>query len=388
MPPGEALEAPDDGTLGWLVPRLSHPDVVNLTSGSVLGAGEANADVGSGDVPVVHRCDLQAELEAVAPQHLHIGQQLEGALDVLGDSVRHQFKDTVRGDEGDLAFQVELRKAHALVEPVVIERDALVRHLGTLLARHDQLVVHAKLALRHPGKVAPHNDLARYISPQALSLGRHHDVDVFDNVDIHLVLGMLDALGTPRAEASSLYCDLLELLLIVEIHGPRSTLCNVFLQDVRFQDLRVAIIDDLVQQLVDQHKVAADLVLVKGTAEVRLEDLGHLVEQLKNQDDIDIVLRGRADHYVTLYGVDEVATIDTLHWLVARVLRCDDARTEELPLRPRDIVLVGAPDEDLALQVDQQDRGNHPNALASSFSATAPLAYILSDSKTAIATKT
>mmetsp|Transcript_76927 Transcript_76927/g.220284 ORF Transcript_76927/g.220284 Transcript_76927/m.220284 type:complete len:215 (+) Transcript_76927:126-770(+) len=127
VPAGEASDAPDDGTLGGLKSRPAVVDFVDDAPGRVLWARDVDLHIRRSDVLVVHRRDLETQLQLVAPQHLDIGQQLEWALDVLGNSVRHQLEDAVRRYERNLSVDVELRKANALVKPVVVQSDAFVR---------------------------------------------------------------------------------------------------------------------------------------------------------------------------------------------------------------------------------------------------------------------
>mmetsp|Transcript_13265 Transcript_13265/g.41906 ORF Transcript_13265/g.41906 Transcript_13265/m.41906 type:complete len:203 (+) Transcript_13265:333-941(+) len=202
---------------------------MNHASGSVLRAWEGDDDVGGRDVPVVHCRDLQAQLQPVTTQCLDTGQQLEGALYVLCDPVSHQLEYTVWWNERDLPVHVELRQSHALMKPVVVQRNALVGRFGPHLAGHDELVVHAELALGHAGEQALHQDLTGDVGAQALPLGRHEDVDILDDIDVNFVLPVLDALCPPGADASGLDGDLLQLLLVVQVHRLGIALRDVLL---------------------------------------------------------------------------------------------------------------------------------------------------------------
>mmetsp|Transcript_96706 Transcript_96706/g.270679 ORF Transcript_96706/g.270679 Transcript_96706/m.270679 type:complete len:216 (+) Transcript_96706:111-758(+) len=108
VPSGESPDSPDDRALRGLKSSASVVDLLDVPPRCVPGAREVDLDIRCGDVAVVHRGDLQAQLQAVAPQHLDAGQQLEWTFDVLRDPVCHQLKHAIRGDECDLSVHVEL----------------------------------------------------------------------------------------------------------------------------------------------------------------------------------------------------------------------------------------------------------------------------------------
>mmetsp|Transcript_116490 Transcript_116490/g.301904 ORF Transcript_116490/g.301904 Transcript_116490/m.301904 type:complete len:349 (+) Transcript_116490:378-1424(+) len=340
-------------------------DLVDVAPGRVLGARDVDLDICGSDVPVVHCRHLQAQLQAVAPQHLDIRQQLERALDVLSDAVRHQLERAVRRGEGDLAVHVELREPHALVETVVIEGDALICRSHLVVAGHDKLVVHAEFAFWHTRKLALHEDLTRDVRSQTLLLGRHHDVDVLDHINVDLVFPVLDALCTPRANTRGLHGDFFQLLLVIQVYGLGVALRDVLFQNICLQNLWVPVVNDFVQQLVDENEVLTDLILVEGAAKVCLKDLHDLEKQLEDKHHIDIVLGRGRQHDIALQSMEEVAPVYALYWRVSRLLRGNDPVAEGLPLGTGDIVLVCSPDQDLALEVDEENGRYHPDALAS-----------------------
>ena len=142
----------------------------------------------------------------------------------LGSPVAHELVLPVRRDEADGVLRLKLAQLHALVELTVVYCD---RRLGLgLLARlplqstckltsgqtagsshlavHRNLVIDAELALRHPGQVGLHEDLAGHMGGQDLALRGHQQVDVLHHVEEKLIAAVLDALAPPPDLTSDL----------------------------------------------------------------------------------------------------------------------------------------------------------------------------------------
>lgn len=121
---------------------------------------------------------------------------------------------------------------------------------------------------------------------QNLTLRAHQQVHVLQYVQEKLVAPVLDALATPANLAGNLR-GYLHLLLL----GGRldALLCDEGLQGAGVRVLRVAKVEDLIQQLVDEHEVILD-VLLRDLAEVGLHHLDDLQKELKHHRGVHILL--------------------------------------------------------------------------------------------------
>ena len=141
--------------------------------------------------------------------------------------VRHEVEGAVWGDEGDTAVLVELAQPDALVKLQIWDIDAAVDLAVLLLLLHEELVVHAELALGHVGQLALDSHLALDLYPQnracqlkqqtSNTLVWEQSVDMLDDVDVDLVALVLDALGSPAGDSRGLLSQLFQLLDVV--HG-------------------------------------------------------------------------------------------------------------------------------------------------------------------------
>ena len=71
-------------------------------------------------------------------------------------------------------------------------------------------------------------------------------------------------------------------------------------------------VDNLIEKLVNEHKVLADRLLVH-CLEVRLERLDDLVQQLKDQRSVHVVARNRHNKELALHDVAEGRAAHRLH---------------------------------------------------------------------------
>jgi len=163
-------------------------------------------------------------------------------------------------------------------------RARVVEDLGAL-GLHDDLVVDAKLAFGHAAQVGLHEYAAGNVRGQHLSLGRHEQVDVLEHVEEQLVAAVLDALAPPSDLAGDLGRDLHLLLLALRLDA---RLRDERLEHARVAVLRIAKVEYLVKQLVDEHKVVLDVLLV-DLAEVRLHDLCEPYEELEHHGAVDVL---------------------------------------------------------------------------------------------------
>mmetsp|Transcript_16624 Transcript_16624/g.35293 ORF Transcript_16624/g.35293 Transcript_16624/m.35293 type:complete len:374 (-) Transcript_16624:73-1194(-) len=263
---GEAAQLPDDALLLGLVPALARGGA-DVGNGRVLRQRDLHDDVRGEQLECEHRFDLDVDLEPRAAKLLHNGQHSERQVDVLGDAVGHELELAVRRDERDGAVHVELAQLDALVEGDVVDLDARARtsHVGLLhlgLVVEQQLVVEAELALGRAAEVALDHDGARDVVAQDGAFGAHEEVAVLHDVDKELVFPVLDAVLPPADGAGGLDGD----ARVLGALGRRlavALLRDVHLEHVGGAVLGVAVVEHLVEQLVDEDEVVADRVLVE-----------------------------------------------------------------------------------------------------------------------------
>ena len=239
--------------------------------GELLRA-EAGAD---GDAEVVARV-VRAEL-------LDVVEHLERQADALRRAVLHELELALGRDERDDAVGVELRQRDALVEAEVLDGDAVRPVCGRASAarvggKHQRLVVHPDRALGHPAQLHLQDDLSGDVGAHDRPLRRHDEVDRLDDVDEDLVLAVCGARVAPRDRAGRLRRDLAEPLLRL-VDRLRLAQLDERGEHLFGAVLRIAVVEDLVEDLVNQHEVAVDARLVDGR-EVRLEDVDDRVKEL------------------------------------------------------------------------------------------------------------
>ena len=240
------------------------------------------------------------------------------------------------------------------------------------LAVHGDLVVDAKLALRHTGEVGLHQDLPGYVSRQDLSekklklkyflgtetdlaLGRHQQVDVLDHVQEQLVPPVLDALPPPANLAGHLAGDGGLLLLGGRLHP---LLGDEGLQDARVGVLGVTEVHDLIQDLVDEYKVILDILLA-DLPEVILHDIDHLQEELEDHGGVDILLGDGSEPEVGSLDVKVRCSRNVRHRRPHLAPGVDNVDSECVHSIAADIVPVDSGDENLALVVVAKQPTDH-----------------------------
>lgn len=125
------------------------------------------------------------------------------------------------------------------------------------------------------------------------------------------------------------------------------------LQHVGRDVLRVAVVEHLVEQLVDEHEVVPDRVLVEG-AKVRLEHRRARVQELKGHRRLRIARRHRHHVHVAVLDVHEAGVAYHLDRRPHVVLVPEDLRPEGVGDRAAEAVAVHARDNDLTLLVDEE----------------------------------
>ena len=84
------------------------------------------------------------------------------------------------------------------------------------------------------------------------------------------------------------------------------------LQHARVAVLRVAEVEDFIEQLVDQHEIVLDILFANFT-EIRLHDLDHLVQELEDHGRVDVLLGHGAQPDIRPFRVEETRSRDVNH---------------------------------------------------------------------------
>eukprot|EP00053_Salpingoeca_punica_P017751 m.171606 g.171606 ORF g.171606 m.171606 type:complete len:404 (-) comp17279_c0_seq1:208-1419(-) len=294
----ELLDGPhDSGELGRIADCAD--GCLELWRVGVAGHGDDNLHVVGGGPPLELALGLDEVLDAAVRVPLNDRLDPDQRLDLGAEAVGHELKLAVGRDEGDGAVLLEARQAHALVELDVLELNGLA--LAGVAARRleHELVVEAETQLRHAGEVHAHLDNSHHLAAQDAAGCADEQIDRLDDVEEDLVLAVLDALETPG-----------DGLCKLDRHARRhfqlpALLRNVLLQNACVCRLRVAKVHELVEQLVGDDKVVADALLLK-LLEVLAEDLQHLVQEDKRQDDVCVAAADGDDVEVLVAHIEEV----------------------------------------------------------------------------------
>ena len=122
---------------------------------------------------------------------------------------------------------------------------------ATCSSLHEEFVVDAELALRHTREERLDTDSAEDICLEDGASRRQEHVDALDDVDEDLITLVADSFSAPRDGTCGLNCDGFEsfevgrLLLL-------SSSTDVLFQEVGVEQLWIAIVAHLIQQLVNQ----------------------------------------------------------------------------------------------------------------------------------------
>mmetsp|Transcript_22180 Transcript_22180/g.73188 ORF Transcript_22180/g.73188 Transcript_22180/m.73188 type:complete len:470 (+) Transcript_22180:196-1605(+) len=378
--PREAPKLPDDAPVLWLVFALARSGA-DVRDGGVLRARDLDDHVCSEELEGEHRLDLDVDLEPRPAQLLDDGQHAEGQIDVLGDAVRHELELAVGRHKRDGAVHVKLAELDALVEGDVVDVDARagppqVRLFGLCLVVEQQLVVEPKLALGLPREVALDHDAAGDFVAEDGALGRHEQVAVLDHVDEELVLPVLDALLAPANCARRLDGDARGGAAGAVLHRLAVALLgDVHLEHVVRGVLRVAVVEDLVEQLVDEDEVVAHRLLRK-VAKVRLEHLDQLVQELKGERGLRVARRDGDSVHVAVLDKHEGGVVEHLDRKPAGLLAGDHLVAEGVDRLLARALAVNARDDHFALLVDQQHVGDHRPPAPRSARAILPVCWL------------
>ena len=200
--------------------------------------------------PIV-RPDGNTVLDLALTDLVHDRVHLERQVHVLRGPVPHQLELAVGRDEGDHPLAIELAQLHALVELAILETDAArgrfrrLRALavagreGEAVRVEQEAVVEAELAVRHPGQVGPHDDLAGYVGPEHCAGGGHEQVHILDDVHEGFVLPVAEIRFAPGDGACCLHGDAGGILRYLQV-GLDTFSRNVHLERINLRVLRVS----------------------------------------------------------------------------------------------------------------------------------------------------
>ena len=130
------------------------------------------------------------------------------------------------------------------------------------------------------------------------------------------------------------------------------------LQDARVGVLRIAEIEYLVQQLVNQHKIVFH-VLLADLAEVALHDLADLPEKLEYHRRIHVLLRHRGDPNVRLLDVKERGARNVGHRRPDLLSGMNDVHPERIDRISADVIPVHPTDQHFSLVVVDEQTADH-----------------------------
>eukprot|EP00053_Salpingoeca_punica_P004551 m.49696 g.49696 ORF g.49696 m.49696 type:complete len:479 (+) comp12846_c0_seq1:384-1820(+) len=354
-----ATDLPDDGVGARLVLGLALVrDDIDL--GRVLRRRDDNLDLLAEVLRIKLGADVDNNVNLVG-RLLHHRPHNKGQNHITRGAVLHELKLAIGRNEANGALGVEAAQLDALVEVQVVNRNGLAAVLAARVARLlvlvlvVDLVVDAKLALGHAGEVALHADGARDVLAEHGAVGRQEDVDGLQDVEEELVLAVLDALAAPADLAGHLARDLHLLLLRA---GGDSALLDEHLEGVRIGALRVAKVQNLVQQLVDEREVALDVVLGEH-AKVGIHQVDELAEEGKDLGGVCVLLGAGHQPHVGALDMQIACLGNQVQGRTQRLARVDDVHAEGIDGGTSDVVAVDAADQALALVVEDEHAADH-----------------------------
>eukprot|EP00591_Stephanopyxis_turris_P006959 CAMPEP_0195522536 /NCGR_PEP_ID=MMETSP0794_2-20130614/20799_1 /TAXON_ID=515487 /ORGANISM="Stephanopyxis turris, Strain CCMP 815" /LENGTH=251 /DNA_ID=CAMNT_0040652311 /DNA_START=603 /DNA_END=1358 /DNA_ORIENTATION=- len=213
---------------------------------------------------------------------LHRGYDPEGQVDVIRNAIPHELELAIGGNERDGPIRVELSEAHTAMEGAVVDlHPGFALGIGSLTAPlalllDDEFVVESELAFRHACEFGVHLDHARDLVAEDVAGGREEQVHALEDVDVHLVLAVFDALPSPVDGTRDLGGELTRLGFV---RGSDIAQIDVKTEHVHSAVLGIAKVHRFVHQFVDQCHVVPHAALVELVAQVGLQDLD-LLEQV------------------------------------------------------------------------------------------------------------
>ena len=154
-----------------------------------------------------------AALHVICPIHIYYllihGEDTEGKVDVLSDTVLHELELTIWRNEGDGTVLIELTQTHTTMEGAIINFDtcALTTSvpLRLLLVGDEQLIVQTETTFGHTGQEGLHHNLTDDFTTEHSTRLGDEQVHTLQRIDEHLVLTVGDTFATPTHDLSSIH---------------------------------------------------------------------------------------------------------------------------------------------------------------------------------------
>ena len=244
--------------------------------------------------------ELRSELDAVfnprprRPRHLRLHPYQR--LDRRGDPVVHQVELAVGRDERDGPVALEPRQPHALVKLDILELHALTPRALVLRLEHN-LIVQPELALGHPAQLRAHPQRSVHLGVHHRPVRVDHTDAALDHIQENLVFLVPESLRSPRHRVGDRHRSLWRVQL-VRADG------DELAQDLSLGELRVPVVHDLVQELVDDHEVVSNGLLLELFEVVR-EDVHESVEECHERHRVGVRARQGQEVEVAVLYVHE-----------------------------------------------------------------------------------
>uniref|UniRef100_A0A182KJ59 Uncharacterized protein n=1 Tax=Anopheles christyi TaxID=43041 RepID=A0A182KJ59_9DIPT len=144
---------------------------------------------------------------------------------------------------------------------------------GTL---EQYLIIQPQSQLRHTGEIDAHLNCSNNLAPQHIPVCIRQQIYTLNHIQKHLVLAILYTLRAPRYRIRDCHRDPRLYLELVPF------LRNVLLQYLTVRRLRVPEIDQLIEQLINDHEIVPYAFLLQ-LLEVLGKHLHHLVQKDKHE---------------------------------------------------------------------------------------------------------
>mmetsp|Transcript_8152 Transcript_8152/g.20441 ORF Transcript_8152/g.20441 Transcript_8152/m.20441 type:complete len:329 (+) Transcript_8152:596-1582(+) len=268
-------------------------------------------------------------------------------LHVRVEAVIHQLEFTVRRDERNGAVVLEAGQPDALVEPDVLHFHRLAFGDRPTRCLEEKLVVQPKFELGHAREVRLHFQGSDDLGPQHRPIGRHQEIQLFDDIQKYLVLLVFDSLRSPRdgvrdgGGGPQVHRELVRLGL------------DVLAQYFHLGGLRISVVHHLVQELVRNNKIVLDALFLE-LLKVVPQNLREAIEERHHERGIRIPLSDRHEIEVVVLHPNKTDPILTEHGLHNGILCINDVLLKALRDVHRHLPAVVPADDHLALQVHDE----------------------------------
>lgn len=215
---GQLTQIPINSLIGTVVCGSSESDLGHHI-GSIGRNRDLQLDILSRHLLTEVGNDLDVDFEGGAALHMirdihnynlfiH-GENTEGKIDVLSDTVLHELKLTIWRNEGDGTVLIELTQTHTTMEGTIINFDTCALPtsvpLRFLLVGDEQLVVQTETTFRHTSQEGLHHNLTNDFTTEHSTCLGDKQVHTLQRIDEHFVLTVGDTFTTPTNDHSSIH---------------------------------------------------------------------------------------------------------------------------------------------------------------------------------------